>query len=256
MGYKVKLSNKILITGFFIPIISFIIVISILSGKETADEMYQFRNAPEFILLQSGKLIKEAGNEQYQGDHIQKKFNFTDYTILKFEGGWDIRVKESSEEIYLSGFRELIDKVSVEQDGEILIFKVNKLNQAVMVEANISMPKLRGITTKGPANIYITDIGEAEEVLIKCEGVANIVSDNISIRSLVLKSQGGLNADLLNGFINKLELDYQAVGSIDAYFKDGQLSGSMAGSGTLNAYGKVLSNRIELKSEKVKVEIK
>lgn len=256
MEYKIKLSNKLLIIGFLVPILSFIIIVSILSGNETNEEMYKFKNAHQYILLRSGELIKSSDDDFTMENSVTRNFSFTGYSILKFEGGWDINVKESTEGIRLAGTEELMNKVSVEQDGETLTFKINKINQAVMAKADISLIKLRGIVTKGPANIYFSDIDEDGEVLIKCEGVANIVSDNASFKSLILKSQGALNADFLNGYINSLELDYQAVGSIDAYFKEGVLSGSMVGSGSLNAFGEVLSNKIELKSENVKVVIK
>lgn len=256
MGFKIKLSNMILVTGFFIPIILFITVIFLLSEKETTEDMFKFKNVHEYILIQSGEIIKNAGSEVSSLDNVIKKIDFSNFKTLEFVGGWDITVKEAEEEVFISGNGELLDKVTVDQNGEMLTFKVNKLNQAVMVKANISIPELRGITTKGPANIQMIGIKASDEVMIKCEGIANIFSDSISIKSLILKSQGNISADLLNGNITELELEFQAVGSIDAFFTGGMLSGSMAGSGILNAYGEVLSNRIELKSEKVKVEIK
>lgn len=251
-----KLSNKLLFAGFLMPIFCTVILVFALSGKNTTDEVYQLKNAPEFIFSQIGEFLKGPTAEYSLENQRSKRFNFSNYNILVFEGAWEISIEKSKDELYVTGTHELMDKVRIEQNGKILSFTVENIKQYEMMKANISLPDFKGVICKGAANITLTDITNTDDVFIKCEGVSNIDTDNISIKKLTLKADGAINADFTKGFVNRLKLDYQAVGNIDIYLNEGIITGNMGGSGSLNVYGNVLNNQLDLKSDSVKVNIK
>lgn len=240
-----KLSRKILIIGFSLPIIAVIISIGILSTKETDKPEHQFKNVAKILLGSVGGLISGDNFTAALNKESTKEYSFESFNKIVLKGAWNLNIIESDNyNIQLHGSFESMDQLDVQEKDNTLIIKQKGAFDRGVISGDISLPALRELIVEGAGNITIRDQIYSESLRVEAEGFVNINSYNFYIESLSLNLKGAVNCYFRDGAVNTLNLNYSSIGDLNVNLDDGVLLGKMKESGKVIFTGEIKTNSL------------
>ena len=225
-----KTSNKILfvILGFFLFLIGLTII-----------------RMGSFILYSHPNLVKFIDSP---GKPVTNEYKFKDFTNLKFEGIWNVKIQRAeSYSISLKAPEKLLKYIRVNAVGEELILKQEffAAEAPPVVELSIFMPSLKSINVRGTNKIEFLGF-RTTQMKIESFGANDIIGKNSFIEALELISFGLVDYELSESSVVNARLDLKGLGDVTLNIAGGKLEGRIGPNIDIEYMGNVSQKTLEV----------
>ena len=175
------------------------------------------------------------------GNLTTETFDFSDFTRVEAQNGFQIEVTQSSTfSIEITADDNVHEFIEVEKSGETLVIRLrgNRFYRSVTLEAKITMPELYKLELSGGSQASITGFSSSHDFEVEMSGGSRISGD-ITAGDADFELSGGSQVnlegtadDLIIDASGGSQLNLEAFSVDDAYIK---LSGG--GRATVNVSG-------------------
>jgi hypothetical protein len=151
-----------------------------------------------------------------QSDYIEKDYPINDFTKIKFEGAYNVKLIQGEKPSFvMTTSEQLHNKVKIRVDNDVLYVK-SKINNLGTdeIKLTITVNKLDDIKIAG--GVFLTSIGflELKDLNLEVEGSAYI-NLKINAEQLRAKASGGVNMEF-EGKTDRFYAISEGAGNIDA----------------------------------------
>ncbi|MFH1852001.1 MAG: DUF2807 domain-containing protein [Candidatus Neomarinimicrobiota bacterium] len=219
-----KISNKLLRIALVIPFLVILVVII-------------------YLRLAFNSAVRDAGDNptHYSDEIITSKYDFNEFSRLKFRGDWQIAVTSGDDyQITVIGPEYRVEALNIEKRGDQL-----RLTESIFrkggprrLEIEISMPELTQLSADGMSKIYLYDF-TAKELEIDLKGAGRLIGDGNNIIDLELSCAGGIDIDLANSEITNADINLVGASKAELNMAGGELTGHVTGASSVTYYGDV-----------------
>ena len=201
----------------------------------------------------------ESSNSYSSENEIQEKKALSGVTRLQLDGVFNLTLTQSDEEsIEVEGPSSLIDKLIIDQEGDLLLLKMEKIggfnfNQGDF-KIRISLKDLKELNYDGVGNVKTNGLFKVGDLKLGGNGVGNIELEleakeidadldmvgNINLRGnayrAIFKNNGVGNLDASQLIVEKMEVNSSGIGKVEIYC-EGDLSLVVDGIGKVSYSG-------------------
>ncbi len=201
----------------------------------------------------------ESSNSYISEEEIQEKKALTGVTRLQLDGVFNLTLTQSDEEsIEVDGTSELIDKLIIDQQGDLLILKMEKIRgfnfNKEDLKIRISLKDLKELDYEGVGNVKTNGLFKVGNLKLLGNGVGNLELEleakeidadfdmvgNITLHGNAYRATfenngvGKLDASQL--IVENMEVKSSGIGKVDVHCK-GDLSLVVDGIGKVSYSG-------------------
>jgi len=185
------------------------------------------------VLLTSGLLVGcGAVTVTGSGNLKTKTFDFSDFTGVKAESGFQVELTKSSTfSIEITADDNVLEDIEVDKSGDTLRIRPqrNRIYRSVTFRANITMPDLYKIDLSGGSRASITGFNSSHDLSVGLSGGSAVTGDitagdadlNLSGGSQVALSGAADNLDVNGSGGSHLELEDFSVNNADVNLSGG-----------------------------------
>ncbi|MEY3645270.1 MAG: hypothetical protein RLZZ207_1968 [Bacteroidota bacterium] len=201
----------------------------------------------------------ESSNSYSSENEIQEKKALSGVTRLQLDGVFNLTLTQSDEEsIEVEGPSSLIDKLIIDQEGDLLLLKMEKIggfnfNQGDF-KIRISLKDLKELNYDGVGNVKTNGLFKVGDLKLGGNGVGNIELEleakeidadldmvgNINLRGnayrAIFKNNGVGNLDASQLIVENMEVNSSGIGKVEIYC-EGDLSLVVDGIGKVSYSG-------------------
>ncbi len=201
----------------------------------------------------------ESSNSYSSENEIQEKKALSGVTRLQLDGVFNLTLTQSDEEsIEVEGPSSLIDKLIIDQEGDLLLLKMEKIggfnfNQGDF-KIRISLKDLKELNYDGVGNVKTNGLFKVGDLKLGGNGVGNIELEleakeidadldmvgNINLRGnayrAIFKNNGVGNLDASQLIVENMEVKSSGIGKVEIYC-EGDLSLVVDGIGKVSYSG-------------------
>ena len=183
------------------------------------------------------------------GAQVRGSAELREFREIDVAGQWQVNVRQGDDwRIELSYPDSLEDRVKVGLTGERLWLRVDSHSwweePDFPVTADIVMPELEELDLKGASRVEIQGF-RGPRLEIDIAGVTQLEGRESRYDELDLSVAGASHIDLRGVTVRDAELDLAGASKITLTMNGGKLSGSIAGGGSVEYYGRVSANRVQ-----------
>jgi len=132
------------------------------------------------VLLTSGLLVSCGGIKvEGSGNLINETFEFSDFTEVKVENGFEVEVSQSSAfSVEITVDDNVLEHIEVSKSGNTLRIKPksNRLFRSVTMRATITMPDLYKIELSGGSEADIASFNSSHDLSVRLSGGSHMNS--------------------------------------------------------------------------------
>ncbi len=176
----------------------------------------------KFNLILSSVLALSACQVSINGsstDSISKERELEGVSKLRISGVFNLYLTQSDDEsMTLDGSSELLEKLKVTQEGDLLILEMEEFNTGFFdskdLRVNLSLSDLKELDFEGVGNVQTTEVFTVEEATIRGAGVGNLDLEFEAKELTVDLNMVGTMT--LKGQADRVFLKNEGIGKLDA----------------------------------------
>ena len=168
----------------------------------------------------------------------RRELDLKNFNRIEVSGVYDLRIRKGDEfRVVLEGHEKVLNRATVKVFAQTLKLgrrKGPKIRRSKTVQADITLPDLKGLTVSGVVDAIVTDV-DAELFTVNISGVGELrISGECERLRAHLSGVGELNARKLN--CEQVKVNVSGVGDATVYASE-MLDAHVSGIGDLTCYG-------------------
>ncbi len=183
-----------------------------------------------------------------RGDRIQKEYDFKGFDQLQFAGGWRVQIEAGDEYfVEIRTPKDLEENLDVKKRGDVLMIGTRGILDldGQHFEARIVMPELSSLNASGGFDADISGF-DGRKLVLEGSGGLNIKARDCEYGDLWVKTSGGVNANLRDMPVTNAHVEASGALHMTLTMEGGELTGSISGVGSLEYYGEVSRNTLNV----------
>jgi len=192
----------------------------------------------------------DTGNRvELSGSRETEEFAVEGFDRVVTEGTWQVEITAGSEyRVRITADEEVLERLIVERRNDSLFLDMpgNLPIGGLDVEAEVTMPSLDRVETKGGADVFIRNF-DLDSLRVQSEGAANVEAEGSRIETLYVESEGATNIDFKDSDVVNAEVRIAGAGNVILTMAGGRLTGSLEGVGQLSYGGEVSEESVDVR---------
>lgn len=186
---------------------------------------------------------------ELSGERDSREYALEGFATIVTDGAWQVDIVQADVyEVRVTADESVLSRLDLDVDGEELRLDMpgNLPIGGLDVRAEIRMPDLDRVETKGGADVRIRDftLGRLE---IRSEGAANVLAENSSIDTLELDTDGASNIDFSDSRTVHADLAVEGAANVELTMAGGRLTGYLGGIGQVSYGGEVSEESVDVR---------
>ncbi|NBC28751.1 MAG: hypothetical protein GVY29_02030 [Spirochaetes bacterium] len=191
-----------------------------------------------------------GGNRvELSGTRDSQEFTIEGFDRVVTEGTWQVEITQGSEyRVRITADEEVLERLIVERRSDSLFLDMpgNLPIGGLDVEAEVTMPSLDRVETKGGADVSLRDF-DLDTLRVQSEGAANVEAEESRIETLYVESEGATNIDFKDSVVVNADVRVAGAGNVILTMAGGRLTGSLEGVGSLSYGGTVSEESVDVR---------